>query len=79
MKIRYGQKWFKPMEIARQGLIQNSKGSNGTVNGHYNFIIDLIKAGELKAKSYSRKGGKPYYLVPEAEIIRYHEWKNEGA
>lgn len=72
MKTLYGQKWYKPMEIAQRGLIQSSKGDRGSVAGHYNFVIELIKSGRLRAKNYS-KGDKPYYLVPDSEIARYHD------
>ncbi len=72
MKTIPHQTWFKPMDIAKMGLIQSSKGNAGTLNGHYNFILDLIKAGQLKARNYSR-GPRPYYLVSKKEIARYHE------
>lgn len=78
MKTLYGQHWYKPMEIAKLGLIQNSKGGAGTTAGHYNFICELIKSGQLKAKNYSR-ATKPYYLVPESEIDRYHATLNKIA
>lgn len=64
------------MEIAKQGLIQNSKGDLGTISGNYDFVIELIKSGRLKAKNYSN-GKKPYYLVPEDEILRYHQTVNK--
>lgn len=72
MKTIYGKRWFTPMEIAKQGLIQNSKGDRATVSGNYNFVLELIKAGRLHAKNYA-KGKKPYWLVPESEIVRYHD------
>lgn len=75
MKTQYGQIWYKPMEIAKQGLIQNSKADKGTVAGNYDFVLELIKSGRLQAKNYG-KGAKPYYLVPEREILRYHETMN---
>jgi hypothetical protein len=75
MKSLYGQNWYTPREIAKQGLILNSVGEEGTVHGHYKFIIRLIKSGQLKARNYST-GKRPYYLVPEEEIKRYHEqWR----
>lgn len=72
MKIIEGQQWFKPMEIAELGLIQSSKGKRGTVAGNYNYVLKLIKSGRLGAKNYSAVEGKPYWLVPEDEIKRYH-------
>lgn len=74
MKVIQGQKWYRPMEIAEQGLIQNSKGAEGTVAGHYHFVLELIKSDQLKAAKYSKRtrGSKPYWLVCETEIDRYH-------
>lgn len=72
MRTLYGQRWFKPMDIAKQGLIQNSKGDAGTVSGNYDFVLELIAAGRLKAKNYG-KGSRPYWMVPESEIVRYHD------
>lgn len=72
MKKFYGKTWYRPMEIAKQGLIVNSKGDRSTVSGNYNFVLELIKTGRLRAKNYA-KGDKPYWLVPESEIERYHK------
>lgn len=81
MKTPYGQKWYKPMEIARLGLIKSSAVSDndvykGSIAGHYNYVLKLIKNGTLKAKNYSN-GPRPYYLVPESEIERYHKTFNK--
>lgn len=67
-------KWYKPREIARLGLIRNSKNSSSE-DANYLFIIALINSGRLKAKDYSTKSRR-YYLVSEKEIHRYNE---EGA
>lgn len=72
MRTIRNQKWYRPREIARLGLIQNSSGSNNEA-GNYNFILNLIKAGKLKAKDYSSTGRQPYWLVPESEIDKYHK------
>lgn len=72
MKTIYDKKWYTPMEIAKLGLIKSSKGDSGTVSGHYNFVLGLIKSGRLRAKDYAH-GKKPYWLVPEDEIARYHD------
>lgn len=72
MNTSYGKKWYKPMEIAKLGLIKNSKGDAGTVAGHYDYIIELINSGRLRAKNYG-KSKHPYWLVPEDEIARYHD------
>lgn len=72
MKTLHGRKWYKPMEIAKLGIIKNSKGDYATVSGNYDFILGLIKTGRLRAKNYSQTD-RPYYLVPEDEITRYHD------
>ncbi len=72
MKVAYGKKWYTPMDIAKQGLIQNSKGDKSTVSGNYNYVMQLIKSGRLRAKNYSTGKKLPNYLVPADEIERYH-------
>lgn len=71
MRLIQNKKWFKPREIAQLGLIQSSSGTNNEA-GNYNFILELIKAGKLRAKDYSVSGGKPYWLISEDEIKRWH-------
>lgn len=71
MRTLYGQKWYRPMEIAKLGLIKNSVNSE-SVNSNYEYILGLIKSGRLRAKNYS-KGNKPFWLVPESEVARYHD------
>lgn len=73
MKTLYSKKWYTPMDIAKLGLIQNRKGDRGTVSGHYNYVLELIKSGRLHAKNYSTGKKKSYWMVPEAEIVRYHD------
>lgn len=73
MKRIYGRDWYTPMQIAELGLIQNSKGDKATVKGNYNFILELIKAGRLRAKNYSVGKQRSNWLVPEDEIARYHD------
>lgn len=60
------------MEIARLGLIQNSRGDRGALSGHYNFVLELIKTGRLRAKNYSVGTQRNNWLVPEDEIADYH-------
>jgi hypothetical protein len=73
MKTRYNKKWYTPMDIAKSGLIQNSKGDKSTVSGNYNYVLDLIHSGRLRAKNYSNGKVRQNWLVPEDEITRYHE------
>jgi hypothetical protein len=65
------QKWYRPREIAKLGLIQNISGSNNE-HSNYNFILNLIKSGRLKAKNVGA-GKVPIYQVSEGEVKRYHE------
>lgn len=71
MRTLHGKTWYRPREIAQLGLIKNRAGG-GTESGNYNFILNLIASKRLKAKNYGM-GAKPYWLVSEDEIKRYHE------
>lgn len=73
MRLRYGKKWYTPMEIAKQRLIVNSRGEHSTLSGNYNYVLELIKSGKLRAKNYSKGNQRANYLVPETEIARYHD------
>lgn len=73
MRTIYEKKWYTPMEIAKLGLIKNSKGDRGTVNSNYAYVLQLIKTGRLRAKDYSKGKVRQYWLVPEDEIARYHD------
>lgn len=71
MREVYDQKWYTPLEIARLGLIKNSRGDQASVLGNYNFILKQIKAGRLRAKNYSTGTKRPNWLVSEEEIKRF--------
>lgn len=73
MRTMNNQKWYTPREIARLGLIQNSRGDLGTENSTYKFVITLIKSGKLRAKNYSIGKQRQNWLVPQSEIDRYHD------
>lgn len=73
MRTLYHQKWYTPMEVAKQGFIQNSKGDEGTVRGRYNYILELIGSGKLAAKNYSTGNLRPNYLISEKAITNYHK------
>lgn len=64
-------KLYKPRDIAKLGLIRNSKQSDKE-NSNYFFILNLIKRGQLKAKNYGTKS-RPYWLVTDTEIERYQQ------
>jgi len=72
MNTKYIKKWYTPMEIAKLGLIPNSKGSRATVTGNYNFVLELIKSGRIRGKDYSHGRKRANWLVSDAEIARYH-------
>lgn len=67
-------KWLRPREIARLGLIKNSKNSDNE-DSNYFFILNLINTGRLKARDYSSKSRR-YWLVSEEEIERYLQETN---
>lgn len=73
MKMLYGKVFYRPREIAERGLITNSKGGDATINSNYSYILSLIRDGEIKAISYSRRVSKvKHYLVSEDEIERFN-------
>lgn len=72
MRTIYGKRWFRPREIARLGLIRNSTGGDNE-DSNYNFVLELIKSGRLRAKDYSSSTKRHFWLVPEDEIQRYHD------
>lgn len=74
MKTLYGKKWFKPREVARLGLIKNTTGGDSE-SSNYDFILMLITTGHINAKNVGR-ASQARYLIPEDEIIRYHETVN---
>jgi hypothetical protein len=67
--MSYKRKTLRPSEIARKGLITNSLNSD-SYKSNYQFILNEIKAGRLKARNYGNKS-RPYWTVSEAEIKRY--------
>ena len=64
------KKWYRPKEIARLRLITNTLDSEKELS-NYDYILDLIKRGQLQAKNYGKNPKYPYYLVSAAEITRY--------
>lgn len=73
MKRTYSKKtWYTPRQIAQLRLIQNSKGERSTEASNYNYVLELIRTGRLRAKNYAN-GKRPFWMVPEDEIARYHD------
>lgn len=64
--------WYRPREIAKLRLITNSVDSEKE-SSNYDFILELIKRGELKARNYSKSDYRPYWLVSAKEIERYQK------
>lgn len=63
------KKWYRPRQIARQGLIKNSVDSDKE-NSNYEYILKLIRTGQLKARNYSI-GVSPRWLISQDEIDRF--------
>lgn len=71
MRKLYNKDWYTPREVARQGLIRSPRNPDSEESSYF-FVLGLIKSGQLKAKNYG-KGERPYWLVSEDEVKRYHE------
>jgi hypothetical protein len=71
MRKLYAKTWYTPREIARLGLIKSPKSPEDETSS-YVYVLGLIQSGKLKFKNYG-KGQRPYYLVSETEIAKYHE------
>lgn len=65
------KKWYRPREIAKLGLIKNSR-STDNVDSNYNFILAQIRNGNLDAKNYGG-GSVSYWIVSEDAINEYHK------
>lgn len=65
------KEWYRPREIARLRLITNSLDSHKE-SSNYDFIIELIKRGELEAHNYSKTSYRKYWLVSAKAIEAYH-------
>jgi hypothetical protein len=59
---------YRPMEIVNLGFIKNTKGSGGY--GAYNFVLNLIRAGKIKARNVGM-GKVPHFMVKGEDIIKY--------
>lgn len=67
MRVVDGEKFYSPREIADLGLITNSKGKPD-----YNFVLRLIKRGELKYTILNPESQIEYKFVPESSINQYN-------
>lgn len=68
--MKLEKKHYRPKEIAQLRLITNTLESDKVLS-NYDFILDEIKRGNLKAKNYGKNPKFPYYLVSREEIERY--------
>jgi len=68
--IKFEKNWYRPKEIAENGWIKNTLSSDKVLS-NYDWILDEIKRGNLKAKNYGKNPKYPYYLVSAKEIERY--------
>lgn len=70
------QVWYKPSQIAKEGLILSPDGKP-----NYRYIMRLIKSGELKSTVWTKQGKhtgtsvKDYYKVHIDDIKAYNEAK----
>lgn len=71
-ELVFDKEWYRPREIARLRLITNSLDSDKE-SANYDFILEEIKRGNLKARNYSKSEYRPYWLVSAKEIRAYHE------
>lgn len=71
-ELNLTKEWYRPREIARLRLITNSLDSDKE-SANYDFILEEIKRGNLKARNYSKSEYRPYWLVSAKEIQAYHE------
>jgi len=68
--MTYDKEWYRPREIARNRWITNSLNSDKE-SANYDWILEEIKRGNLKARNYSKSEYRPYWLVSAKEIERY--------
>lgn len=68
--MKYDKEWYRPREIAQLRLITNSLDSDKE-SANYDWILEEIKRGNLKARNYSKSEYRPYWLVSAKEIERY--------
>lgn len=71
MRTINGEKYYRPREAAKLGLITNSIGDKEDSN--YEFILKLIGNGKLKAVNYSVSAVRNFWLIAESEINRYNQ------
>lgn len=71
-ELKFDKEWYRPREIAQQRFITNSLNSDKE-SANYDFILELIKRGELEARNYSKSDYRPYWLVSAKAIKDYHQ------
>lgn len=70
--MKLTKEWYRPREIAKLRLITNSLDSEKE-SANYDFVLELIKRGELAARNYSVSDYRPYWLVSAEEIKAYRK------
>ena len=68
--MNFDKEWYRPREIAQNRWITNSLNSDKE-SANYDYILEEIKRGALKARNYSKSEYRPYWLVSAKEIERY--------
>jgi hypothetical protein len=68
MKAIDANKFYKPMEIVREGFITNTTGNGG--RSAYNFILKLIRAKKLLANDVG-VGKVSHFLVRGQDVLNF--------
>ena len=76
-EMEFDKEWYRPREIAQKRFITNSLDSDKE-SANYDFILEEIKRGSLKARNYSKSEYRPYWLVSAKEIRAYRERINQN-
>lgn len=63
-----GRTYFKPSEIAQQGLIVNTKGKSD-----YKFVLRLINSGKLPSIIINSSEKLQYKAVAEDDVNQYND------
>lgn len=66
MRIIAGVNYYSPREVAKMGLITNSRGKND-----YGYVLRLVKSGKLNHKIVNEDSSIVYYMISEQDIHDY--------
>lgn len=66
MRTIAGVSYYSPREVAKMGLITNSRGKND-----YGYVLRLVKSGKLNHKVVNEDSSIVYYMISEQDIHDY--------